>query len=176
MKHARKMKLVDINYTPDPVKENVQDISIPNVCNSLENKKNDAISFLDRHMKAILESTNLSDFDKWTQYNQALTRYLHWFKEKNNDETVNLHLKKLIEAFNNDSPPTNDAGHRIAIGSDSDDSDDSVDYVNVNKKRKRNVIETPRKRVKSEIQRKQKTLKNQKSKLLFKKWISKLPE
>lgn len=166
MKHAKKMKLVDINYSPEPVKENAHNISTQNPGTSHEDKTNDALSFLDRHMKAILESTNLTDFDKWSQYNQALTRYLHWFKERNSEKTVELNLRKIIDVLK-----TND--DTVENGSVVEsDSDDSTGYVNVNKKRTKKTIDTPRKRVKSEITRKQNALKRKRSKLLFKNWLS----
>lgn len=172
MKYAKKMKLVDINYTAEPLTGAVNNISPPATC-STEKKQNDAISFLDRHMKNILESTNLSDFDKWTQYNQALIRYLYWFKEKNTQETVNSNLKKLIEVFKNETENnyTNDEEENFVVDND---SDDTYDNVSVNRKRKRNTVEVPRKRVKSEITRQKKILKKQKSKLLFKNWNSKI--
>lgn len=179
MKYARKMKLVDVNYTAEQpsVEDKLRNVSVvppSHDSSSTENKNNDAISFLDRHMKTILESTNLSDFDKWTQYNQALTRYLHWFKEKNNEEKVNSKLKKLIEIFRKDTENnhTNEDTKEKSFIVDTD-SDDNFDYINVNRKRKRSTIDIPRKRVKSDITRKQKILKNQKSKLnFFKNWTS----
>lgn len=110
MKHAKKMKLVDINSTETFDDTNVknsnqhqpQPISKqPTVTEMVEVNSYDTLSFLDRHMKAILESKNLSDFDKWTQYNQALTRYLYWIKEKNTDsDAVNKNLKKVVDTLN----------------------------------------------------------------------------
>lgn len=174
MKHAKKMKLVDINYNTDPTQDNAKNISVvPAIDYSTANKQCDAISFLDRHMKSILESKNLSDFDKWTQYNQALTRYLHWFKEKNNEEKVNSNLKKLIEIFLKDTKSTNEEDTKDkSFIVDSDSDDDDYDYVSVNRKRKRDAIYVPRKRVKSDITRTQKYLKKQKSNLIFKNWDS----
>lgn len=98
MKHARKMKLVDVN-TAEASESTVNLTNVIKTTNELPGDTNhDALSFLDQHMAKILESNNLSDFDKWTQYNQALIRYLYWLKEKNND-SVNNHLKKVIDDF-----------------------------------------------------------------------------
>lgn len=91
MKHARKMKLVDVNSndtSPDQLADLANAIKTNNEI--IGNNTHNALSFLDQHMKAILESKNISDFDKWKQYNQALKRYLYWFKENKSDTDLNL--------------------------------------------------------------------------------------
>lgn len=95
MKHVRKMKLVDIN-TPDTPVVSKEPSTTTNIIKSDSDENTHALSFLDQHMVKILESKDLSDFDKWTQYNQALNRYLYWLKEKSSN-TTNSYLKKAID-------------------------------------------------------------------------------
>lgn len=180
MKHAKKMKLVDVN-TPEPINNETNERPTntkqhaPVNNDTVERTSYDALSFLDRHMKAILDSKDLNDFDKWTQYNEALTRYLYWFKEKNSENnTLKSNLKKIFTVLN--SQGENKQSGNTLFDENVSSADDSDDYERTTK-RKRNKIRkrsnaqrVPYHRQVLSEQSKRGVLNKKKAELIFKNW------
>lgn len=92
MHHAKKMVLID-----PAILQRTQDI---------EQIKPNTMSLLDKEMKSILETTEISDHDKWLMYQQALQKFLQVTSEKRQPLSIPIvddpNMEKEQELDDND--------------------------------------------------------------------------
>lgn len=97
MKHAKKMKLVEIDDVPQPF----TDHSYLSLQSDENFKAPRVLSMLDNSMNAILHRGDINDGEKWALYNQTLQKYLYHMKKSHaQNSTAQQFNRSTIQPLN----------------------------------------------------------------------------
>lgn len=103
MKHAKKMKLVDID---DDINHQLGDQQYLSHLSDDQFTSPRTLSMLDRSMNAILNRSDMNDGEKWTLYHQTLQRYLYHMRNIKNlpRQQANDNIQLNTEDQKNNTP------------------------------------------------------------------------